>query len=766
MPRVTLTVFALVLAVVLVPASFGLATLERGQAEAGVVRALAGQAIQQRADLTAYLARARAIVLITSRNSAFRDFYSEPGGRLTKVRAGGRSLDRANAALAYLERLYPVSIGEACFIDESGAENARVVRDKRAVPADLSFEEADQPFFGPTFALPAGMVHHARPYRSPDTGEWVVANATQVPLPRGGPRAIVHFEVSVESFRRAAVSRDAAGELFVIDRSTGRVVVAGETVQRAGAPLGLPADRRFAALRGIASDVGTLEVGGRTATFRRLHPGRGNANDWVVIAVARSPAGSLLASLDAGPLGMLIAAGLLLAFAVANLRAGALRREAETDELTGLANRRNVMRRLRRALEDATRRDVGVALLMIDLNNFKEINDTLGHSAGDMLLRHLGPRLQEGIGARDVLARLGGDEFAVVIGDLRASGGAEQVAQRVADTLKAPFALDGMTVHVEAAIGIAMFPEHADDALDLLQHADVAMYQAKRAKTSFEVYGPQRDGHSRERIALAGELRRALVEDELVLHYQPKVDIATAEIVGVEALVRWQHPARGLLAPDRFLPSAEQTGFMRELTLHVLDHALAQLAAWKAGGHDLVVAVNISAVDLMDVEFPAQVTAALDRHDVDPAQLQLEITETMIMADSERIVDVLGRLGECGVGLSLDDFGTGFSSFAHLRNLPVDELKIDRSFVQHMTEGDNDSSIVRATIELAHGLGLSVVAEGIETETALRALEGMGCDLAQGYLVARPLAPETLQVWLRAGGAASNWSPRPLLTDR
>jgi diguanylate cyclase (GGDEF)-like protein len=423
------------------------------------------------------------------------------------------------------------------------------------------------------------------------------------------------------------------------------------------------------------------------------------------------------------------------------------RRQAVTDELTGMPNRRALYERLDRTV--AAHADGRLSLLLIDLDGFKEVNDSLGHSAGDLLLREIGPRLRDALRDEDLLARLGGDEFGVLLEDAGVDN-AVAVASRVRRALERPLEVEGLELMVDASIGVATYPQHGTDADALMQHADVAMYHAKAARTGCEVYTPERDASSRDRLALLGRLRHAVAGDELVLHYQPKADLGSGDIVAVEALVRWQHPERGLLGPGEFLPVAEQTALMLPLTLRVLDMALADCRRWLDGGRTLSVAVNLAVANLIDRGFPAEVAAALDRHGLPAELLQLEITENVVMADPARALEVLDALRELGVGLSLDDFGTGHSSLAYLLRLAVDELKIDRSFVSQMVADPDAAAIVRHTIDLARSLRLRVVAEGAEDAETWAALESAGCDLGQGYFLSRPLPAVELEAWLPA----------------
>ncbi len=431
-----------------------------------------------------------------------------------------------------------------------------------------------------------------------------------------------------------------------------------------------------------------------------------------------------------------------------DLRAlAAARHQAVTDELTGLGNRRLLYQRADQMLEDAGA-STSLALLLVDLDRFKELNDTLGHLVGDTLLVQLGERLQGALGAGDVLARLGGDEFAALLAGPSDGRAAEAVATRIRNILEEPFVLDGIPVHVDASIGAAVYPMHGTDISSLFRHADIAMYLAKSTRTSFQLYQHTEDSRARERLAIVGELRRAIGRQELVVHYQPKASLATGTISGVEALVRWQHPDHGLLPPAEFIPAAEQTGVMRDLTAYVLDQALADCARWGRRGHTISVAVNLSTVNILDRELPAQLRGLLDHHDVPGHLVRLEVTENVIMADPGRAQAVLGELRRHGVLVSLDDFGTGYSSLANLTRLAVDELKIDRSFVASMTHDEHHAAIVRSTISLGHALGLHVIAEGVERREQWDQLAAEGCDEAQGYLLSRPVPVAELDALL------------------
>jgi diguanylate cyclase len=384
-----------------------------------------------------------------------------------------------------------------------------------------------------------------------------------------------------------------------------------------------------------------------------------------------------------------------------------------------------------------------VALLLLDLNHFKELNDTLGHPAGDELLRRLGPRLQKALGPDDLIARLGGDEFGVL---LRRGGVDEAVraARKVRASLEQPVEIHGISLQVDASVGIAVCPHHAGDAATLLQRADIAMYQAKDRRTLVEVYDAGRDRHDRDRLALAGQIRAAIAGGELVVRYQPKLDLESRRITSVEALVRWEHPVYGILAPGVFLPIAEQTNMMGPLTEAVVQQALADCRAWHDAGLDVEVAVNLSTANLLDTALPRRVTAHLATHGLAPNRLRFEVTENQVLADPDRAIGVLGELRRLGVGLSVDDFGTGQASLAYLTRLPVDELKIDRVFVQDVAHNETNAAIVRSTSDLARSLGLDVVGEGVEDEGCLERLRGLGCNRAQGFHIGRPVPAHAL----------------------
>jgi diguanylate cyclase (GGDEF)-like protein len=424
-----------------------------------------------------------------------------------------------------------------------------------------------------------------------------------------------------------------------------------------------------------------------------------------------------------------------------------LRHLALHDALTGLPNRTLFHERVERAIK-GIRPERTVAVLIVDLDRFKEVNDTLGHDHGDELLKVVAERLGGALREGDTLARLGGDEFAVVLTDLPHRGAAAETASRLHDALRRPFGLHGIAIELDASVGVALAPEHGRDVTTLIQRADVAMYDAKRTQGRVETYSVERDPYSPARLSLLGELRRAIEGDELVLHYQPKVSLEDDRVTGVEALVRWQHPEHGLLQPGEFVPLAERTGTIAHLTRWVLDAALRQCAEWRLEYPDLTVAVNLAAANVLDVSLPALVSELLAEHGLPGNALECEVSEHTVMSDPQRVMEVLAALRALGVRLSLDDFGTGQASLAYLKQLPLDEVKIDRAFITGMTDDDGDAVIVRSTIDLARNLGLEVVAEGVESEDVLEALVDLRCNSVQGFYLSRPLPSAELDVWL------------------
>jgi diguanylate cyclase (GGDEF)-like protein len=433
--------------------------------------------------------------------------------------------------------------------------------------------------------------------------------------------------------------------------------------------------------------------------------------------------------------------------------------QARHDALTGLANRTALQVRIGEAIERARDPGHSAVLVLLDLDGFRDVNDTLGHEHGDALICAIAARLTNHVGDTGVVARLGGDEFAVLLPDVPSRAEAVLSAEALRAVLREPLEVDGVPLVVEASAGLSMNPADAADASTMLQHADVALYVAKRTHRGVVVYDRADDDHSPERLRLLADLAVAIETDELVLHYQPKVGV-DGSLRGVEALVRWQHPERGLLPPMEFIPVAERTGLIHSLTDVVLDAAVAQARIWYDAGTPTPVAVNVSTRTLLDSGFADRVMAQLAVHRVAPGLLCLEITETTIMEDPDRARAVLTRLAGAGVRLSIDDFGTGYSSLAYLKTLPVHEIKIDRSFVAAMTTSEPDRVIVESTVALGRRLGLAVVAEGVEDEATRDALVALGCELAQGFLFSRPVPAADLGAWFDNSTTGAGARPR------
>jgi diguanylate cyclase (GGDEF)-like protein/PAS domain S-box-containing protein len=426
----------------------------------------------------------------------------------------------------------------------------------------------------------------------------------------------------------------------------------------------------------------------------------------------------------------------------------ALEFQALHDALTGLPNRVQLTNRLGQALEAAQAEGDQVAVLILDLDHFKEVNETFGHQAGDRLLEQVGPRLRSEIRPEDMVARLGGDEFAVLLAKTDGAA-ATLAAARLLQALERPFEVEGQHLDVAGSIGIAMSPEDGDDPNTLLRRADIALFVAKQPRGAFVRYAPEQERQGASRLTLMAELREALkCDEELFLQFQPLVRLRDRKLMGVEALVRWRHPERGLVPPMEFVPFAEKTRLIKPLTRWVLGSALRQAVAWQQAGHTIPVSVNISVRDLVDPEFPEMIGTLLQAAQAPPSLLLLEITESLIMSEPERAINTLSRLRQLGVRLAVDDFGTGYSSLAYLHRLPVDEIKIDKSFVAAITGEANRANIVRASVELGHALQLESVAEGVEDAATWELLCGLGCDLAQGYFISRPMVADKVLPWL------------------
>jgi diguanylate cyclase (GGDEF)-like protein len=593
---------------------------------------------------------------------------------------------------------------------------------------------------------------------------------------------------AVAEAERLAVALAATSGRWALTPQDMAAPVSPERASQLDAELSKPLDAAGVAAVMVFNDAGTViyatdhaQIGDRSAEAAALaqsgrvrrEMGRGTGDDgqgertlsvYVPFATAvngptdgvlevylpYAPVSSAIAH-DTWILAGLLALGLLILwvtlFRIVSTASRRLHRQAREDHLTGLPNRTELHAAGRKLLTGASESSMA-ALLLIDLDRFKEINDTLGHEQGDALLCEVADRLRTAVRPDDLLARLGGDEFAILVTDLPHRGATAEVADRIGSALTRPFHLAGVALELDASIGIALAPDHGSDVATLLQRADVAMYGAKQAGARIETYDRARDPYSPERLQLVSELRQAIEREEFVLHFQPKIAVASGEVTGAEALVRWDHPTRGLLGPIEFVPLAERTGIIGALTRWVLDAALEQCAAWRDEGLELPVAVNLSGTDVLDAGLADMVADALERAGVPGHLLACEISEHTVLADPRRAAESLSRLRTMGVRLSLDDFGQGQSSLSYLKRLPLDELKIDRSFVMGMEDDASDAAIVRATIDLGRGLGLRVVAEGVESDEVLADLAALSCDVAQGFGLSRPLPAAELEAWL------------------
>ena len=423
------------------------------------------------------------------------------------------------------------------------------------------------------------------------------------------------------------------------------------------------------------------------------------------------------------------------------------RHRALHDQLTELPNRWLLQDRIDHAILTAKRRQESIAVLSMDLDRFKEINDSLGHFYGDFLLQQVAERLAAAIRESDTLSRFGGDEFTMVLPGANVEK-AITVCRKISEGIDKPFMIEGHNITVGISIGIALYPDHGQDSETLIQRADIAMYEAKRNDVGYAVFKPSQDDSAWKRLLMIGELRDAIAKEQFILHYQPKISTSGGHIIGVEALIRWQHPERGEIQPDKFIPLIEEAGLSKHLTNWVLDHALQQSAQWKKNGVNIAMSVNLSIKNLHDFDFPKDVERLLNKWQIDPHQLFLEITESCMLVDPDRVSKVVEKLKEMELNLSIDDYGTGYSSIAYLREFPAKEIKIDKSFIIDMINNHDNAVIVKSTIDMLHTIGCKVVAEGVEDEQTMKLLNDLGCDSVQGFHICRPLSVSKLHLWM------------------
>jgi diguanylate cyclase (GGDEF)-like protein/PAS domain S-box-containing protein len=427
---------------------------------------------------------------------------------------------------------------------------------------------------------------------------------------------------------------------------------------------------------------------------------------------------------------------------------GLLRHQALHDPLTNLPNRALLLEQFEKAINTARQKNSTVALLLMDLDRFKEVNDTFGHQFGDLLLKQIAGRVQNQVRLLDTVARLGGDEFAVVVPAPSDSDYVAATARRILESLQHPFVIEGQVLEVGASIGIAVYPMHGNDVRTLLKRADVAMYAAKEHQAGYAFHRDDYESRTPDELGLVVEMRQAIEHDEFELYFQPKLHLRSGLMTRAEVLIRWNHPTRGLLLPAAFIPIAERTGVIRNMTDWIFDRALAQCRAWHDEGAPVHLAINVSAKSLQEQTLPSKLQTLLEKWKIDPRFVKIEITESSIMADPNHALAIMTMLQSLGIRLSIDDFGTGYSSLMHLRQLPVDEIKVDKSFVGGMTRNDADSVIVRTVVDLAHNLGKQVCAEGVEDQETWWRLVDLGCDLVQGYFIGRPMPAAAFMKWL------------------
>jgi diguanylate cyclase (GGDEF)-like protein len=598
-------------------------------------------------------------------------------------------------------------------------------------------------------------VYQAPPYISPDTGHWVISNSTWTALP-DGHRLIVHFEVSLESFAAYVNSGSASSHVAIVDRSDGRILLQDRTELPVADPgIRFPVTDWSQAMTALSPIAGTVTADNHQAAFHLIDRAGGNANDWYVVewSTARASFTPVWAGVAAAALGILL---LVIALAVLRRQQSTLRQAARLDHLTGLANRKALEEALDDALNGARSDGDSIAVLMLDLDGFKQVNDTLGHDKGDLVLREIARRLHGNVFEYDTAARLGGDEFAVVLRNLREADDVAVVAHRLRDALVRPIDVDGTPRFVGASIGAATYPDHGQSASELLRNADAAMYRAKRDREGVRVYDAGTLAGASD-LGLAAELLAAIDHNELKLAFQPEFSLGTGQIVGVEALARWERPGHGAVSPIEFIALAESTGLIRSLTSLTLRLALDEAQAWHSNGVHIPVSVNLSGRVVADRSLPTEVNALLEERGLSTGALVLEITETAVISDRDGAVEVLQSLRAAGIRVELDDFGTGYASFSALHDLPLDGIKIDRSLVIDNT--GIGSRLLAATIENAHRLGLTVVAEGIEDAATLDLVRDLGCNSAQGYHLGRPMTSNALHSLL--GSATSGAPPAP-----
>ena len=725
----------------------------------------------QRAAFGDFAARISDVALLLAQNAALRDFLS--------VRSEADHLDAiedVQAALGFVERLYPGRLAEVSFVGSSGEEHARVVGGIVASADELSADQSGEEFFARTLQLRPGEVYHSDPHPSKRVGEWVLTYSTPVVDDDDRVRGLVHFELSIDGLRHQATAHAGERNVMLVDASNGDVIV--DTARSGIRSVPDLADRRFDALMTTSPSEGLATVAGNRVAFKRLVTGPKAINDWYVVVSDRAH-GGWFGQWTAWQVALSAIAVLLSALWVWGMWMDSrrLQRAAETDALTGLPNRAYLHRTIGELLQDRDDDHLG-AVMMLDLDRFKDVNDTLGHHQGDVLLSIVSERLRRCVRPSDVVARLGGDEFGVLLRRIDSPTDAMTVARRIRDELGLPFGLGDVTIQIGGSVGVALIPEHGVDVHLLLQRADVAMYDAKTSGRGWTMYQAERDPYGDNHLAFVNDLRTAIdiggnidraeptefpaAAGAIEVHYQPIVDLISGEVQAVEALVRWRHPHRGMLDPSAFVPIAERSGLIREMTTTVVRRAMHDALRWHAAGLDVGVAINLAGVSLRDTWVVEEIAELLGDVARPLIRITVEITESAMLIERERAKECLDRLRAIGVRVALDDFGTGYASLIHLKELSVDTLKIDHQFVAAIGTSEIDEVIVQSTIALGRSLRMEVIAEGIERVDTLDRLVAWGCTMGQGYLIARPMPIDDLLVWLQtaARDGLTGW-PRP-----
>jgi len=697
-------------------------------------RTLQHDADQVAAAFSSYFERSSSIDLLLAQNPAFRP----PGHQVVDNL-------HANLALAYLESLYPGVIGEACLIDDRGRELARVT-DSHATPAaQLSTNEAGNAFFVPTLALAPGQVFQAQPYVSPDTRRWVISNSTWIRRVDGSA-LVVHFEVDLGSFTKYLVG-SGSRHVAVVDRRTGRTILQDKLpLPKVSPPGAFRRSPAAVALHSSTADQAPIASAGRRLAAAPVGQPAGNANDWVVVEWSTARA-SIVPPWVGGSAG-LVGLGLILFFLLSLRREqGVLRLAARLDHLTGMANRKALEEALAAAVAGAPHVDGNrVAVLMLDLDGFKQINDTLGHDRGDLVLQEIGRRLRANTFEYDTAARLGGDEFAVVLRNLRDIDDVAVVAHRLREALIRPIDIDGIPRLVGVSVGAAVHVDHGRTAAELLSAADAAMYQAKRGREGVRVYDAGTAAGANASW-LAAELLIAIENAELDLAFQPVFSLTTGQVVGVEASARWCRTGQPEMPPSEFAALAEQAGLSRPLTHLVLRQALDEARTWYAAGAPIPISVNLGTHLVADRSLADQIGHLLSERGLDGTALVLDINEAVLAKDLDVTTEVLTNLRSTGVRIQLADFGSGYASFKALHHLPLDGVKLDCHHLNNST--DSGRRLLEATIDIGRSLGLDIIAAGIEDNTSLQNLRRLEVPTGQGIHLSPPMDPQALHALLR-----------------